>query len=159
MRKAIYPGSFDPFTNGHLDVVERSLKICDKLIIAVAKNSAKQPLFSVEERVEIINTVLGNEDRIEAVAFDGLLAGYCVDNGISMIIRGLRSMTDFEYEANIAAANSTQAPDVETVFLMTKGEYAFISSKIVKEIATFGGNVSSMVPEPALKEILHRLSS
>ncbi len=146
MRTGIYPGSFDPLTNGHMDIIERAVVICDKLIISVATNIAKTPLFSVDERVEIINTCCKNLKNVEVTYFDGLLVDYCHEKGASMIIRGLRTNMDFEYEKSIATVNRKLAPNIETVFLMTKGEYYFISSQLVKEVASFNGDLTSLVP-------------
>jgi len=159
MRIGIYPGSFDPLTNGHLDIIERSQRICDTLIIAVANNIAKKPLFSVDERVEMINHCCGGNERIEVVAFEGLLAEYCIKNDVAFIIRGLRSTSDFEYEFSIAAVNKVLAKDVETVYLMTRGENAFISSNLVKEVACFRGDISSLVPRFVLEKIQHKFPS
>ncbi|MBN2159671.1 MAG: pantetheine-phosphate adenylyltransferase [Spirochaetes bacterium] len=147
MRIGIYPGSFDPLTNGHLDVIKRSRGLCDKLVVAIAINREKQPLFSVEERLEIINNYFKDESSIEVVSFEGLLVEFCRARGIQYIIRGVRNITDFEYEMTNASVNSKLAPEIETIFLMTKGEYAFISSKMVKEIASFQGDLTSLVPQ------------
>jgi len=155
MRIGIYPGSFDPLTYGHIDIIERSKELCDKLIIAIAINSAKKPLFSVEERIEIINNCCMIKNNVEVVSFNSLLADYCKDNNVSFIIRGLRSTTDFEYEYTIAAANRKLAPEIETIFLVTKGENFFISSNIVKEIASYNGDVSALVP-PFVEDKIHR---
>lgn len=158
MRIGIYPGSFDPLTNGHLDIIERSKGICDKLVIALAINRAKQPLFSVEERLEIINYFFKDDKSIEVVSFEGLLIEFCRVKEIYYIIRGVRNITDFEYEMAIASVNSKLAPDVETIFLMTKGEYSFISSRMVKEIATYGGDLTSLVPQFVEKKIQQKFS-
>ncbi len=159
MRIGIYPGSFDPLTNGHVDIIQRAQGICDRLIVAVAKNSAKNPLFSVQERVEIINTYCQDFGNIEVVSFDGLLVDYCRKNNVSFIVRGLRSTTDFEYEFTIASANSKLAPEIETVFLMTKGEHFFISSNLVREIATYNGDITPLVPQFVVTRIQQKLSS
>jgi len=148
MRIGIYPGSFDPLTNGHLDIIERSKQICDKLIIAVARNSEKRSLFTIEERLEILReccTCYG--DEVEIATFDGLLVDYCRERNISCIIRGLRAIVDFEYEYAIALMNRNLAPEVETIFLMARAEYTFLSSNIVKEVASYGGNISTLVPQ------------
>ncbi len=158
MRIGIYPGSFDPLTYGHLDIIKRSKALCDKIIIAIAKNSEKKPLFSIEERIELINNCCQDIGNIEIVSFEGLLADFCKDNDISVIIRGLRSTTDFDYEFAIASANKELASQTETVFLMTCGKYSFISSQIVKEIASYHGDISSMVPPFALKKIQEKYS-
>lgn len=159
MRIGIYPGSFDPLTNGHLDIIERSKEISDKLVVAIAINRAKQPLFSVEERLEIINNYYKDDRHIEVVSFEGLLVEFCKTQGIHYIIRGVRNITDFEYEMAIATVNSKLAPDIETIFLMTKGEYAFISSKMVKEIACFMGDLTSLVPKFVIEKIQQKYSN
>ncbi len=158
MRIGIYPGSFDPLTKGHLDIIERSSGLFDKLIVAVANNSAKKALFSVDERMEIINNCCINIKNLEIVTFDTLLVDYCKDRAVSFIIRGLRSTTDFEYEYTIATANRNLAPEIETIFLMTKGEYFFISSNIVKEIASYKGDITSLVPQFVVKKIQQKYS-
>ena len=158
MRIGIYPGSFDPLTNGHLDIIERSRGLCDKLVVAIAINRAKQPLFSVEERLEIINNYYKDDSSIEVVSFEGLLVEFCKARNIDYIIRGVRNITDFEYEMANASVNSKLAPEIETIFLMTKGEYSFISSKMVKEIASFKGDLSSLVPPIVIKKVNQKYS-
>ena len=158
MRVGIYPGSFDPLTNGHLDIIERSRGICDKLVVAIAINRAKQPLFSVEERLEIINNYYKDESSIEVVSFEGLLVEFCRARNINYIIRGVRNITDFEYEMTNASVNNKLAPEIETLFLMTKGEYSFISSKMVKEIASFKGDLASLVPPIVIKKVNQKYS-
>ncbi len=153
MRIGIYPGSFDPLTNGHLDIIDRAKRICDKLIVAIANNIAKNPLFSVDERVEIIKNCCGVGDNIEVVAYNGLLAEYCVKQNVSFIIRGLRSTTDFEYEYSIAAVNRLLAKDTDTLFFMTRGEFSHISSNMVKDVARYGGDINALVPQFVLKKI------
>ncbi len=154
MRIGLYPGSFDPLTNGHLDIIERSKQICDKLIVAVANNSAKKPLFTTEERLDILNRCCKcGDERIEAVSFDGLLVDYCKKSGVHFIIRGLRAIVDFEYEYAIALMNRMLLPEVETIFMMSRGDYSFISSNIVKEVASYGGDISSLVPQFVLKKL------
>jgi pantetheine-phosphate adenylyltransferase len=147
MRIGIYPGSFDPLTKGHLDIIERASGLCELLIVAVAKNSAKEALFSVEERIEIINTCCKDFKNIEVVSFSILLVDYCKEKDVTFILRGLRSTTDFEYEYSIATVNRNLAPEIETIFLMTKAEYFFISSNMAKDIASYFGNISSLVPQ------------
>lgn len=158
MRIGIYPGSFDPLTKGHLDIIERATGLCDKLIVAVAKNSAKKALFSEEERIEIINNCCKNIENVEVATFEGLLVDYCKKEGVSFIVRGLRSTTDFEYEYSIATANRNLAPEIETVFFMTKGEYFFISSNIVKEIASYEGDITTLVPQFVVKKLQQKYS-
>lgn len=153
MRIGIYPGSFDPLTNGHLDIIERAKGICDKLVVAIAINRAKKPLFSSEERIEIINNFYKDDSAVEVVSFDGLLIDFCREQKIEYIVRGVRNITDFEYEMAIASVNSKLAPKIETVFLMTRGEFSFISSNMVKEIATFRGDITSLVPRFVAEKI------
>jgi pantetheine-phosphate adenylyltransferase len=145
MRIGIYPGSFDPLTNGHLDIIERSKKICDELIVAIACNSAKVPLFNAEERLEMIRKCC-DIPGVEMVAFEGLLVEYCKRKGINFIVRGLRAIVDFEYEYAIALMNKQLAPEVDTIFLMSRGDYSFVSSNMVKEVSSYGGDVSTLVP-------------
>lgn len=144
---AIYPGSFDPLTNGHLDLIKRALQLYDKIIIAVATNSRKNTLFSVNERIDLIRNVTKEWDRIEIDTFDGLTVDYARKRKARIIIRGLRAVTDFDYEYAISLMNSKLAPEVETVFLMASNEHSFISSTIVKEVARHGRAVSNQVPE------------
>jgi pantetheine-phosphate adenylyltransferase len=158
MRIGIYPGSFDPLTNGHLDIIKRSRGICDKLVVAIAINRTKQPLFTIEERLEIINNAFGDDSSIEVVSFEGLLVEFCRAKGICYIIRGVRNITDFEYEMSNASVNSKLAPEIETIFLMTKGDYSFISSKMVKEIASFRGDLTSLVPQFVQERIQKKFS-
>ncbi len=159
MRIGIYPGSFDPMTFGHLDIIERAKKICDKLLIAIAKNSSKKPLFTIEERIEIINNCCKDEEgKIEVVTFNGLLVDYCKENNVSFMIRGLRSVTDFEYENPIASINRNLAPEIETVFLMSRDDTSFISSNIAREIASYSGDLSSLVPPFVSQKIQQKLS-
>lgn len=159
MRIGIYPGSFDPLTNGHLDITERAKKLCDKLIIAIARNSAKSALFSVAERLECLKRCCGSGDDTEVVAFEGLLVDFCRRMGVTLIVRGLRAIVDFEYEYAIALMNKKLAPDIETVFLMSQGEYSFISSNIVKEVASYGGDITSLVPQFVHKKLQEKYSS
>jgi pantetheine-phosphate adenylyltransferase len=145
-RLAVYPGTFDPITNGHLDLLRRSLKIFDRVIVALADNIRKTPLFTLEERRALIGEALGSEPRLEVDAFGGLLADYCRRRGATVMIRGLRALADFEYEFQLAHMNRRLAPDVETLFLMTGEESFYVSSSLVKEVALMGGDVSRMVP-------------
>jgi len=144
--RAVYPGTFDPITNGHVDILRRSLKIFDRVVVALAENVRKAPLFSIDERRKLIADALGGDARLEVDAFQGLLADYCRRRGASVVIRGLRALADFEYEFQSAHMNRRLAPDVETLFLMTSEESFYVSSSLVKEVALMGGDVSGLVP-------------
>jgi pantetheine-phosphate adenylyltransferase len=146
MTLAIYPGSFDPVTYGHIDVMERALKAFDRLIVAVAVNAEKQPLFSVDERLEMLRTVTAGMEGIEVDSFDGLLVDYARKRGSRIIVRGLRALSDFEYEFQMMLTNRKICSDVETVFLMPSEQYSYLSSRMIKEIAALGGDVSVFVP-------------
>jgi pantetheine-phosphate adenylyltransferase len=143
---AVYPGTFDPLTNGHVDILRRSLKIFDRVVVAIAENVRKSPLFSIDERRQLIADALGQDGRLEIDAFQGLLADYCRRRGAGVVIRGLRALADFEYEFQSAHMNRRLAPDVETLFLMTGEESFYVSSSLVKEVALMGGDVSGLVP-------------
>jgi pantetheine-phosphate adenylyltransferase len=144
---AIYPGTFDPITNGHLDLIQRGLKIFDRILVAVAKNPAKKPLFTAEERLEMLRGTLQDNPAISIDTFDGLLMDYCKQQNARVVLRGLRAVTDFEYEFQMAMMNRRLEPEVETVFLMTGLRWVFLSSSILKEAAIHGGNIADMVPE------------
>ena len=146
MRRAIYPGSFDPVTNGHLDVVERARKLFDEVIVAVAHNDEKQPLFSLEERLELLKQTVGTIDNVRIAQFDGLLVEFARTEKAIAVIRGLRAVSDFEFEFQMALMNRKLESAVETIFLMPKEEYTYLSSRLVKEIARLGGDVSKFVP-------------
>jgi pantetheine-phosphate adenylyltransferase len=152
---AVYPGSFDPITNGHLDIIQRGLEVFDQLIVAVAKNSEKKSLFSTEERLEMIRQTVGDNPRLQVDTFDGLLVDYVAARGARVILRGLRAVSDFEYEFQIAQMNHTVREQVETLFMMTSVPYGYLSSSIVKEVASHKGPIDSFVP-PAVKEALER---
>ena len=143
---AVYPGTFDPITNGHVDITRRALKIFDRVVIALAENVRKKPLFSLAERRSFIIGALDGDPRLEVDSFQGLLADYCRKRGAGVVIRGLRALADFEYEFQLAHMNRHLAPDVETLFLMTGEESFYVSSSLVKEVALMGGDVSRMVP-------------
>ena len=147
MTLAVYPGTFDPITNGHVDILRRSLKIFDRVVVAVAENIRKTPLFSLSERRAMIVDALDRDARLEVDAFQGLLAEYCRRRGANVVIRGLRALADFEYEFQLAHMNRRLAPDVETLFLMTGEDSFYVSSSLVKEVALMGGDVSRMVPQ------------
>jgi pantetheine-phosphate adenylyltransferase len=148
MRTAIYPGSFDPITNGHLDLVQRAAKLFDRVIVAVAANEAKKPLFTLPERVALVTASIQSIPKAEADWFDGLLVDYAQKQGGQAIIRGLRAVSDFEFEFQLALMNRKLNKDVEAIFMMPKDTYTFLSSRIVKEIARLGGDVNCFVPEP-----------
>ena len=152
MKTAIYPGSFDPVTLGHYDIIERSSKIFDKLIVGVLNNSAKSPLFSVEERVNMLKDVTSHFPNVEVQSFAGLLIDFVRSNDANVIVRGLRAITDFEYELQLAQMNRVIAPEIDTLFLTTNLKYAYLSSSMAKEVAMYGGDISSfMSPEIAEK--------
>lgn len=156
---AIYPGTFDPITNGHIDIVRRALNIFDKVIVAVATNSKKQSLFSIEERLNLIRQVMGSWERLEIATFNGLTVDFCVEKRAVAMIRGLRAVTDFDYEYAISLMNKTLAAKVETVFLMASGENSFVSSSIVKEVARHGRAVSNQVPDIVNEALINKFKT
>ena len=158
MLKAIYPGSFDPVTRGHYDIICRSCKIVDKLIVGVLNNKAKMPLFSVEERVKMLEEVTKDLDNVKVMPFDGLLVDFARQQKASLVIRGLRAITDFEYEIQMSQTNHKLEPEVETMFLTTNLKYSYLSSTIVREVAAFGGDISQFVPETVAKSIKEKMS-
>jgi pantetheine-phosphate adenylyltransferase len=143
---AIYPGSFDPITNGHLDLIERGSRLANKLLVAVLRNPAKNPLFSVEERLEMLREVVKPYPNVEVGTFDGLLVDYAASQGASMILRGIRAISDYEHEWQMALMNRRLRPGIETVFMMASEQHSFISSHLVKEVMSLGGNVTDLVP-------------
>ena len=143
---AVYPGSYDPLTNGHIDIIERGLKIFDKIIVAVLKNPAKTYLFNLEERCQILESVFKNNEKIEIIHFEGLLVDFVKERGITTIVRGLRAISDFEIEFQMALMNRKIEPRIETIFFVPSEAYSFLSSKLVKEIYLLGGEVPSMLP-------------
>ena len=153
MRRAVYPGSFDPVTFGHLDIIERSAKMVDELVVGVLHNSAKNSLFSLEERVNMIREMTKDIPNVRVESFDGLLVDYMSQIGANIIIRGLRAVTDFEYELQLAQINHVQNEEIETVFLITNLKYSYLSSTIVKEIASYGGDISKFVPVELIDRI------
>jgi pantetheine-phosphate adenylyltransferase len=155
MKIAIYPGTFDPITNGHLDILERALKLFDKVIVTVARNSAKSPLFSEEERLELIRSAVASFAGVEVDAFDGLLVEYARKRNASAVVRGLRAISDFEYELQMALMNRKLNESLVTVFLMPNERYTYLNSSIVREIAQLGGNINGFVP-PNVQRALER---
>lgn len=153
MKTAIYPGSFDPVTLGHYDIIERSSKIFDKLIVGVLRNNAKSPLFSVEERVKMLKNVSSNFSNVEVQSFDGLLIDFVRQNQANVIVRGLRAITDFEYELQLAQMNRVIAPEIDTLFLTTNLKYAYLSSSTVKEVAMYGGDISAFLHPDIAEEV------
>jgi len=156
---AVYPGSFDPLTNGHLDLIERGSRLADELIVAVLKNASKHPLFAVEERLEMIREAASGIANVTADTFDGLLVDYAAKRGANMILRGIRAISDYETELQMALINRRMRPETETVFLMAREEFSFISSRMIKEIITLGGDVAHFVPETVLRRLQAKLIS
>ena len=154
-RLAIYPGSFDPPTRGHEDLVRRSLSLCDRLVVAVATNAAKQPLFSVAERIDLLHRVIGDEPRVDVRSFEGLLVDFARATGATMVVRGLRAVADFDFEFQMALMNRTLEPTLETVFLVPPPDLTFLSSSLVREVSRFGGDVTGLV-HPEVDEALRR---
>ena len=154
----VYPGSFDPITNGHLDIISRAACICDKLIVAVGSNESKKPSFTVEERIDMIKAALGDRDDIQVTGFTGLLADFVRRVGAKTVIKGLRAMSDFEYEFQMALLNKNLEPDMETLFMMTSVNYSYLSSSAVKEIARNGGSIDGLVPDCIRERIADKLT-
>lgn len=144
--KAIYPGSFDPVTNGHLDLIARAAKIFDHLVVAILRNSSKNPLFSVEERVAMLSEGIAEFSNVSVSTFDGLLVDYAREQRAHAVVRGIRAISDYEYEFQMALMNRRLSPDVETIFLMPDAKYSFVSSRLVKEVFRLGGSVDGLVP-------------
>ena len=159
MKIALYPGTFDPVTLGHLDIIRRAAGVCDKLVIGVLPNSAKRPWFSVEERIELIKKVTSDLDNVVVESFDGLTVDFGKKIGASVIVRGLRAITDFEYELQIAQINHRLNPDIDTIFFTTSVEYSYVSSSIAKEVASYGGDVSGLVPREIIDDLFEKHKS
>jgi pantetheine-phosphate adenylyltransferase len=157
-RIAVYPGSFDPVTYGHLDIIERGLEVFDEIIIAVAQNVEKKGLFTTEERIGLIREAIGNNPRLRVDTFEGLLVDYVVNQGARVILRGLRAVSDFEYEFQIAQMNHNLRREVETLFMMTSVPYGYLSSSIVKEVASLKGPVETLVPPPVFRALAEKYS-
>jgi pantetheine-phosphate adenylyltransferase len=158
IRRAIYPGSFDPVTNGHLDVIDRARKLFDEVIVAVAHNDQKHPLFSLDERLGLLKGALGKVRNVEIAPLGGLLVNFAVARKATAVIRGLRAISDFEFEFQMALMNRKLEAKVETIFLMPKEEYTYLSSRIVKEIARLGGDVSGFVPTAVAKALVRKMT-
>ncbi len=156
MAVALCPGSFDPPTNGHVDVIERAARYIDEVIVAVIANPSKEPLFSLEERTGMLEGTLGHLANVRVDSFDGLLVDYARDHNINLVIKGLRAVSDFEYELQMAQMNATLLPGLDTVFITATPAWAFLSSSLVKEVARFGGDVSSMVPDTVAEALTRR---
>jgi pantetheine-phosphate adenylyltransferase len=156
VRRVVCPGSFDPVTNGHLDIITRAATFCDEVIVAVAHNLSKTALFTADERVEMLREVTKAQDNVRVARFDGLVVDFCRANKVSAIVKGLRAVTDFDYEMQMAQMNYSQA-GVETLFMTTNPLYAFLSSSLVKEFAKYGGDVSGLVPEQVIDRLTSRL--
>lgn len=153
MRIGVYPGSFDPVTLGHLDIIERSAKVVDKLIVGVLNNNSKTPLFSVRERVNMLKEVTSHIDNVEIQSFSGLLVDFAKQNNACVVVRGLRAITDFEYELQMSQTNKIICPDIDTIFFTTNLQYAYLSSSTVKEVAKFGGDITKFLPAEVIPRI------
>ena len=153
----IYPGSFDPITNGHLDLIERGSRLVDRLIVAILRNEEKRVLFSIDERIAMLEEVVSHFPNVEVASFNGLLVDYAAESGARLIIRGIRAVSDYEYELQMALMNRRLRPEIETVFLMAGEAYSFISSRLVKEIISLGGNITGLVPPTVESRLRKRL--
>jgi pantetheine-phosphate adenylyltransferase len=156
--KALYPGTFDPPTNGHVDLIQRGAKLFEHLTVAILNNPVKNPLFTVEERVEMLTEVTSSLGNVSVATFDGLMVEFARQQGASAVLRGIRAISDYEYEFQMALMNRRLAPEIETVFLQPAGRYSFISSRMLKEVFSFGGDVSGLVPPNVLKRLRGRMS-
>lgn len=157
MKTVICPGSFDPVTKGHMDIIERASKLFDKVVVAVLNNATKNPSFTIDERIELLKQTTSHLDNIEISTFDGLLVDFAKIKGASAVVKGLRAVTDFEYEFQMSMINKKLCPEVETIFLNTSQEYMYLSSSVVKQIAAAGGDISLFVPEEIRDKIVDRL--
>ena len=154
---AVVPGSFDPVTNGHLDIIRRTASLFDRVYVCVLRNGAKKPLFSIDERMDMIKRVTGDIPNLKVESFDGLLVNYARDKGAGFIVKGLRAVSDFEYEFQMALTNKSLNPEVETFFITTSRSYSYLSSSIVKEVARYGGDISEFVPAEIEKDIIEKI--
>lgn len=159
MKKAVFPGSFDPITNGHIDVIKRALKLFDEIIIGVARREEKHPLFSFAERTALVKLVTKDLKRVTVKAFDGLLVNFVKQEKACTIIRGLRTISDFDYEFQMALTNRKIAPEIETIFLLASEKYAYLSASLAKEIARMGGDLSEFLPEPVIVALNKKLKA
>lgn len=153
----MYPGSFDPITNGHVDIIERGLRVFDRIVVAVLENPKKAPLFTTKERVRMIQDIFASKKEVEVRAFDGLLVDFARARGTRVVMRGLRAISDFEYEFQMALMNRNLAPDIETFFMMPNVNYSFLSSNLVREVAALGGSVEGLVPGPVARKLRDKL--
>jgi len=159
-RRAIYPGSFDPVTNGHLDIIERACKLFDDVVVAILLNPGKQPMFSIDERVAMLGDVLNSTfPRVEIDTFEGLLVDYAIEKQAQAIVRGIRAISDYEYELQMALMNRRLRPEIETVFLMSAEENSYLSSRLVKEIFSLGGSIKGLVPDVVIERMKQKSSS
>jgi len=158
LKIGVYPGSFDPVTNGHLDIIERASKIFDKLIVAVLVNPNKTPVFDIDERVELLKETTEHLPNVEVKAFKGLLIDFMKQENAKVIVKGLRAVSDFEYEFQMALLNKKLEPSIETIFMMTNSKYSYLSSSMVKEVARFGGCIEDLVPEKIAKKVMKKLN-
>ncbi|MBE3108958.1 MAG: pantetheine-phosphate adenylyltransferase [Acidobacteria bacterium] len=154
---ALYPGSFDPITNGHVDIIERGLRVFDRIVVAVLENPKKAPLFTTKERVRMIQDIFASKKEVEVRAFDGLLVDFARARGTGVVMRGLRAISDFEYEFQMALMNRNLAPDIETFFMMPNVNYSFLSSNLVREVAALGGSVEGLVPGPVARKLRDKI--
>jgi pantetheine-phosphate adenylyltransferase len=157
MRIAVYPGSFDPMTNGHLDIIRRSTRLFDRVLVSVLENEGKSPLFSVSERMDLIRRCVGELDRVEVHSFSGLLVDFMRRMNATVVVRGIRAVSDYEYELQMALMNRELNPEAETIFLLPAVEYTFVASRLVKEVFRLGGDISHLVPPPVLDALKARL--
>ena len=157
MRIAVYPGSFDPITNGHLNIIRRASKLYDRLVVGVLDNTTKKPLFSAQERKEMISTQIKDLQNVSCDTFSGLLVDFAKQHGASVIVKGLRTVSDFEYEFQMALLNKTLDPDCETVFMMTDSKYSYISSSMVKSVAKFKGELDGLIPPEVIEKIINKI--
>ena len=154
---AVVPGSFDPITNGHIDIIDRAAGLCDRVIVGILVNSEKEALFTVEERIDLIRSLFRRKKKIEVIAFEGLLVAFAESAGARLIVRGIRAVSDYEYELQMALMNRRLSPAIDTAFLLPREEYSYLSSRLVKEVCRLGGDVSALVPPPVERLLKARL--